>query len=91
LKAEPLIAGNVRDYLRSLAPEPRRLAKTALAALPKGDTKPLTDELAGLYRLRVGSHRFIYRYQAGRLEVFFAAPRALVYEYLAAHLHDFLG
>lgn len=81
----------MRDYLRSLAPEPRRLGKAALASLPKGDTKPLTDEFAGLYRLRVGSHRFIYRYHAGRPEVFFAAPRAIVYEYLAAHLHEFLG
>jgi len=91
LKIEVIIAGGVRDYLRWLAPEPRRLAKAALAALPKGDTKPLAEELAGLYRLRVGQHRFIYRPQAGRLEVFYAAPRSIVYEYLSAHLHEFLG
>jgi mRNA-degrading endonuclease RelE of RelBE toxin-antitoxin system len=91
LKTEPIIAENVRDYLRNLAPEPRRLAKTALAALPRGDTKPLTDEFASFHRLRVGSHRFIYRHHAGRMEVFFAAPRAIFYEYLAAHLHEYLG
>jgi hypothetical protein len=44
-----------------------------------------------LYRLRVGNHRFIFRHRAGFIRVFYAAPRALVYEYLAAHLHEYLG
>lgn len=62
-----------------------------MAALPAGDTKPLTKELEGYHRLRVGHHRFIYRHRAGRIEVFYAAPRALIYEFLAANLREMLG
>ncbi len=91
MKPEVFIKEEVRNYLRILAPETRRRAKAALATLPAGDTKPLREELAGLHRLRVGSHRFIYRHHAGHIRVFYAAPRALVYEYLAAHLHESLG
>jgi len=90
LKTEISIKEEVRDYLRALSPETRRRAKAALGALPTGDTKPLREELAGLHRLRVGNHRFIYRHHAGRIRVFYAAPRALIYEYLAGHLHDLL-
>jgi mRNA-degrading endonuclease RelE of RelBE toxin-antitoxin system len=91
LKTEVVIREEVRDYLRTLAPETRRRARAALAALPLGDTKPLREELAGLHRLRVGSHRFIYRHHAGRIRVFYAAPRSIVYEFLSAHLREFLG
>jgi len=91
LKSEVVIKEEVRDYLRILPPETRRRAKAALGALPGGDTKPLRDELAGFHRLRVGDHRFIYRHHAGRIRVFYAAPRAIVYEYLAAHLREYLG
>ena len=92
MKTEPVIAAQVRDYLRSLAPEPRRLAKGALAGLTdgRGDSKPLGGKLEGLHRLRVGQHRFIYRHRAGHIEVFFAAPRKVVYEFLAAHLREIL-
>ena len=85
------ISTAVRDYLRALAPEPRRRARTALAALPGGDVKPLTDELAGLHRLRVGQHRFVYVQERNRIRVFYAAPRRTVYEFLAAHVHELLG
>jgi mRNA-degrading endonuclease RelE of RelBE toxin-antitoxin system len=91
LKTEVILKEEVRDYLRTLAPETRRRAKAALGVLPAGDTKPLREELAGLHRLRVGDHRFIYRHHAGRIRVFYAAPRSIVYEYLAAHLRDYLG
>ena len=81
----------MREYQGRLAPEIRRAMKAAIIALPRGDTKSLSDELEGLHRLRVGSHRVIFRYRTGQIECLFAAPRSLVYEYLAAHLHDFLG
>lgn len=74
-----------------LTPEIRRAMKAAILALPRGDTKPLSDELDGLHRLRVGHHRVIFRHRAGRIECFLAAPRSLVYEYLAAHLREYLG
>ncbi len=81
----------MRDYQRHLAPEIRRAMKAAIVALPAGDTKPLSDELAGFHRLRVGNHRVVYRQRAGQIECFFAAPRSIVYEYLGAHLHEYLG
>lgn len=85
------MAEQVREYQARLAPEIRRTMKAAILGLPHGDTRALSDELDGLYRLRVGSHRVIFRHRAGRIECFLAAPRSLVYEYLAAHLHEYLG
>jgi mRNA-degrading endonuclease RelE of RelBE toxin-antitoxin system len=85
------VSEQVRAYQRILAPEIRRAMKAAILALPGGDTKPLSDELDGLHRLRVGHHRVIFRHRAGQIECFLAAPRSLVYEYLAAHLHEYLG
>lgn len=80
------MAESVWNYLRALAPEPRRRCKAALLALPAGDTKPLEGSYAGFHRLRVGSLRFVYRHHAGRIEVFYVEQRRLVYDLLAAHL-----
>jgi len=55
-----------------------------------GDLRPLQANLEGLWRLRVGEHRLIYRHRPGRIEVFYAAPRSVVYEFLAAHLRELL-
>ena len=86
----PVVVGElVWDYVRALAPEPRQRCKAALAALPNGDTRALEDNYAGYYRLRVGSHRFIYRYHRDRIEVFYAEERKLVYDLLAAHLAEY--
>jgi mRNA-degrading endonuclease RelE of RelBE toxin-antitoxin system len=57
----------------------------------RGEIKPLQGNLEGLSRLRVGEHRVVYRHHAGRIEVFYVAPRSVVYEFLAAHLHELLG
>lgn len=80
----------MRDYQRALPPETRRAAKAAVLSLPRGDTRVLVDELEGFHRLRVGRHRFIWRYYKTRIQVFYAAPRKTVYEFLAAHLHELL-
>lgn len=87
------IAEQVRSYQGALAPEPRRRLKLAILGLAegRGDVKPLQGNLEGLWRLRVGEHRIVYRHRAGRIEVFYAAPRSVVYEFLAAHLREFLG
>jgi len=57
----------------------------------KGDTKTLQGSLEGFSRLRVGEHRIAYRRHKGRIEVFYAAPRSVVYEFLAAHLRELLS
>ena len=81
-----------REYHRTLAPEPRRRVRAAIIGLAdgRGDTKPLQGNLEGLSRLRVGEHRIVFRHNEGRIEVFYAAPRSVVYEFLAAHLHELL-
>lgn len=87
------MAEQVREYHSTLAPEPSRRVKAAILGLAdgRGDTKPLQGSLEGLSRLRVGEHRIVFRYNGGRIEVFYAAPRSVVYEFLAAHLHELLG
>jgi len=93
LPTKVVVTAQVRDYQRSLAPEPRRHLKQAILGLSngRGDIRALTDNLSGFNRLRVGQHRVIYRYHAGRIECFYAAPRATVYEFLSAHIREFLG
>ncbi|HEX3729144.1 MAG TPA: hypothetical protein VHV47_05035 [Opitutaceae bacterium] len=56
----------------------------------QGDLRPLQGRLEGLWRLRVGEHRIVYRHHRGRIQVFYAAPRNIVYEFLAAHLRELL-
>lgn len=85
------IAEPVRDFVRTLAPEPRQRCKAALLALPAGDTKQLEGEYAGYHRLRVGSLRFVYRHHEGRIEVFYVEQRRLVYELLAARISQLFG
>ncbi len=83
----------MRDYQRTLAPEPRRALKAAILGLAhgRGDTKPLEDNLAGYYRLRVGTHRVVYRHVLdGSIVCVYAAARSIVYEVMAARLRDFI-
>jgi mRNA-degrading endonuclease RelE of RelBE toxin-antitoxin system len=86
------VADQVIEYQRSLAPEPRRRIKFAILGLAegRGDTRSLHGNLAGLSRLRVGEHRIVFRHRRRQIEVFYAAPRSVVYEFLAAHLRELL-
>ena len=86
------VSDQVREYHRTLAPEPRRRVKAAMAGLTegRGDIKALQGSLEGLSRLRVGEHRIVFRHNEGRIEAFYAAPRSVVYEFLSAHLRELL-
>jgi mRNA-degrading endonuclease RelE of RelBE toxin-antitoxin system len=66
--------------------------RAAIAGLSedRGDIKALQGSLEGISRLRVGEHRIVFRRIKGRIEVFYAAPRSVVYEFLSAHLREFL-
>ena len=57
------LASQVVDFVRSLAPEPRKRLRDALHDLEKekGDIKALTSELQRFYRLRSGAYRVIFR------------------------------
>ncbi len=84
----------VVDYLRRLAPQPRQALRLAIKHLSgdKGEIKSLTDELEGLYRLRVGSHRVTFEYEIieGRqvITCVFAGPRKWIYEVFQGRLME---
>jgi mRNA-degrading endonuclease RelE of RelBE toxin-antitoxin system len=68
--------------------------KAAILALGagRGDIKPLEDEFAGLYRLRIGTHRVVFYYaDDGAIICFFAEHRSIVYDVLAATLQDWIA
>jgi mRNA-degrading endonuclease RelE of RelBE toxin-antitoxin system len=74
----------VADFVRALAPDPRKRLRTGLRGLEqeKGDIKQLEADLAGYARLRVGGYRVIVRFYAdGARRVarcVFAEKRAVV-------------
>jgi mRNA-degrading endonuclease RelE of RelBE toxin-antitoxin system len=76
----------VANFVRSLAPEPRRRMREGLRGLEeeKGDLKQLEADLAGYARLRVGSYRVIIRFYAAHgqrvARCVYAERRAVVYE-----------
>ena len=82
----------VVDYVRRLAPEPRQALRKGIKELAEenGDIKPLTDELEGFYRLRVGSHRVIFEYEIiddkRVITCVFAGPRKWIYEVFQSRL-----
>jgi mRNA-degrading endonuclease RelE of RelBE toxin-antitoxin system len=87
------VSDQVREFIRTRPPEPRRWLRDGLRKLAeeKGDIKPLHDELAGYFRLRVRSYRIIFRYQdsaQGRM-IFcpFVEGRDVVYEAFLNLLH----
>jgi mRNA interferase RelE/StbE len=80
-----LLDREVVDFASRLHPDTRRAIKAALRALAegKGDIAPLAEDLAGLYRLRVGRFRIIYRHDSSTLiRCFFMEERRIVYDTL---------
>ncbi len=93
-----MIHVRVRDevlaYLRKLPPQPRHALRLAIKGLSeeRGDIKPLSDELEGFLRLRVGSHRVIFEYEmVGKKRLItcvFAGPRKWIYEVFQSRLSE---
>jgi len=85
MKTRVIVTARVRDFLRSLAPEPRRKLWRAIKELAddNGDVKLLEEKLSGLWRLRVGKVRVIYEIKvtSGTREItcFYANYRSVVY------------
>jgi mRNA-degrading endonuclease RelE of RelBE toxin-antitoxin system len=83
-----VITPRVRNFLKSLAPEPRRKLWSAIKNLAdgKGDVKQLDGKLARYWRLRADKMRVIFDQTAEdgeRLVIFFFADhRATVYSVL---------
>lgn len=80
------VAPQVKEFVSSLAPVPRRALARAIKGLSQngGDRKLLEGRLIGYHRLRVANHRVIYREQsvAGARVIFciFAEHRSVVYK-----------
>ena len=93
-KAEVLLAGQVKDFLASLAPDSKRKLRAGLCGLEtdRGDIEELVDDLTGYRRLRVGSFRVIYQegFKEGRpvRECVYANYRNVVYELFARMILD---
>jgi len=81
-------SAQVAGFVRSLAPEPRRQLRLAIRSLARGreDVRALEGELAGYWRLRVGSYRVIVWRSATVIECVFAERRSIVYEVFAEEL-----
>jgi mRNA-degrading endonuclease RelE of RelBE toxin-antitoxin system len=77
----------VRDFLLRLAPEPRRAMWRAIKKLPAGDVKLLEGKLSGWSRLRVTTHRVLFKETAEggirKINCVFAERRSVVYEMFA--------
>jgi mRNA-degrading endonuclease RelE of RelBE toxin-antitoxin system len=88
VKTRVLVGAQVKNFLESLAPEPRRRVWRAIKDLAKekGDIKQLEGKLAPYWRLRVGRVRVVYDQRAvrgqRRILCFFAEHRATVYAVL---------
>ena len=88
------LTGEVLDYLRKLPPQPRHAIRMAIKGLSKeqGDIKPLTEELEGFHRLRVGSHRILFEYEmvGGKkyITCVFAGSRRWIYEVFQSRLTE---
>ncbi|HMP74347.1 MAG TPA: hypothetical protein PKE55_13895 [Kiritimatiellia bacterium] len=80
------VSTQVSDFLRSLAPEPRKRIRKALRdlAADRGDILELEHPLDGFYRLRIGRYRVIFYYAVEGAERVircdYGERRELVYE-----------
>jgi len=88
------LADQVIDFLRCLAPSPRKAVRAALHGLERGDgdIQALEGELAGYWRLRVSRYRVIFSYAVRGsqqvAECVYAAERGIVYEVFSEKLRE---
>jgi mRNA-degrading endonuclease RelE of RelBE toxin-antitoxin system len=86
VKTRICVTEQVEEFVKSLAPAPRRMLRTAIKALAddRGDLKALEGPLTGYGRLRVTGYRVIYRERSEKgvrvIDCIYAERRAVVYE-----------
>jgi mRNA interferase RelE/StbE len=89
-----MVRPQVMRFASTLGPVERRSLKRVILSLvhEKGDIRPLGEELAGWYRLRVGRHRVIFRYLPGmEIQCVFVEERRIVYEIFESEMNRILG
>lgn len=78
------VSTQVRQFIRSLAPDPRKELRAALRDLARerGDIKHLEGPLKDYFRLRVRDYRIIFQYarKGKSIQCVFAERRELIYE-----------
>ena len=88
------ISEQVRSFIASLAPDPRKKLRQGLQLLSqnKGDIKAMVDDLDAFHRLRVGDFRVIYRqaFRGGSAVALcvFAERREVVYQHFTEKSKD---
>jgi mRNA-degrading endonuclease RelE of RelBE toxin-antitoxin system len=88
------IGPQVEQFVKSLAPEPRRKLAAGIKGLAKdqGDFFAMEAPLSDFYRLRVGGYRVIFAYSAAgderRADCIFAERRSVVYDLFGRVLAD---
>jgi len=80
------ISQDVRGFLRSLAPEPRRqiLCDLDLIESGKKQPEPLDEPLENFYKVRSGRYRILCAIQSNTILALFADRRSTVYEVASA-------
>jgi len=85
------VSDQVRRFVRSLAPDPRKQLRSALRELAheRGNIKPLEGPLKDFFRLRVRDYRIIFQYSpTGKaVQCVFAERRDLIYEVFEKLMH----
>jgi mRNA-degrading endonuclease RelE of RelBE toxin-antitoxin system len=85
------ISDQVRRFVRSLAPDPRKELRAALRELARerGDIKHLEGPLKDYMRLRIRDYRIVFQYSRTRkvIECVFAERRDLIYEVFETLIH----
>src|SRR5438093_370281 len=86
MKTKVRVEAQVEEFVKALAPEPRRRLRQAIKGLAhgQGDIKRLEGNLAGYSRLGVAGCRVIFKERSERgvriIDCIFAERRAMVYE-----------
>lgn len=86
MKTKIRVATQVENFVKSLAPDPRRRLRLAIKGLAGGDgnAKHLEGNLAGYSRLAVTGYRVIFKERAEHgtriIDCLFAERRPVVYE-----------
>ena len=94
MKTEVKVEPQVEQFVKSLAPAPRRALTRGIKGLAQdeGDSRLLEGKLEGYHRLRVASMRVIYKETftggARRIICLYANQRSVVYEIFSQLLAD---
>ncbi len=82
------VSEEVRSFLRTLAPVPRRMILRELHKIERSEREPepLEHPLEGFCKIRAGGYRILCVIEGGTVFALFADRRSIVYEVASAAL-----